>query len=133
MGDGSLRSIDAAILELLGHWTELNRAAIYTPRPAGIEIENRDDDFLLRDGDDYYLFCDHIPMIADPNVAKNVSVEYDVAFRFERRITSAEWLDNGEPVEFIQKDGKTTVKTVPFNYGRNTVIRVVRLHTEAIL
>ena len=133
MGDGSLRSIDSAILELLERWTELNRAAIYTPRPAGIEIENRDDDFLLRDGDDYYLFCDHIPMIADPNVAKNVSAEYDVAFRFERRITSAEWLDNGEPVEFTQKDGKTTVKTVPFNYGRNTVIRVVRLHTEAIL
>ena len=71
-------------------------------------------------------------MIADPNVSKNVSVEYDVVFQFQRRITSAEWLDNGEPVEFTQMNGKTTVKTIPFDYGCNTVIRVVRLHTEAI-
>ena len=43
---------------------------------------------------------------------------------------AAEWVDTDEPVAFTQQEGKTTVTTVPFTYGRNTVVRVVRLHTR---
>ena len=131
VGDGSLRAMDAAVLELLGRWTALNREAIYVPRPTGIAVEGQQDDFLLREGDTYYLFCDHLPMVADPNVAKYAETEYAVSFPLECTITAAEWVDTGEPVAFTQQEGKTTVTTVPFTYGRNTVVRVVRLHTQS--
>ena len=68
-------------------------------------------------------------MVADPNVAKYTEMEYVVSFPLERTITAAEWVDTGEPVTFTQQEGKVTVTTVPFTYGRNTVVRVARLHT----
>ena len=39
-------------------------------------------------------------------------------------------LDNGENVGFEQKDGRVTVKTVPYTYGRQLVVRVAKIETE---
>lgn len=126
-GDGSLRSIDAAMLELIGEWTGLNGEALRRPRPTGIEIENKEDDFLLQDGDCYYLFCYGLPMVLDENVTLAEEGVFEDIFSFDREIKSIQWLDNEAEVEFDQKNGKVTVHTVPYNYGRSLVVRVAKI------
>ena len=78
----------------------------------------------------YYLFCDHLPMSADPNVALKQEGEYRDIFTMSKKIKSITWLDNGDPVEFEQKDDRVTVKTVPYTYGRQLVVRVAKIETE---
>lgn len=52
------------------------------------------------------------------------------AFEFAPKVKSITWMDNGEDVEFEQEDGKITVTTVPFEYGRNLVVRVAKMICE---
>ena len=129
-GDGTLREMDAAIYHLMGEWIALNGEAIYEPYPSGIEVENKEDDFILRNGNTYYLFCDHLPMAVDPNVGLMQEAEYRDVFQLDQKIEKISWLDNGEAVDFEQKDGKVTVKTVPYTYGRQLVVRVAKIEVS---
>lgn len=126
-GDGSIRNIDAAVLELIGEWIKLNGEAIRQPRPTGIEIENKPKDLILRDGDTYYLFCFDLPMVLDDNVTLSGGTSYIDAFAFDREVKSIHWLDNGEEVQFEQENGKVSVHTVPYTYGRSLVVRVAKI------
>jgi len=131
LGDGSLQTIDTAILEILGKWVRIYDEAIRTPRPTDIDIEGKPDDFLLKDGKNYYLFCDHLPTVADPNVTMEANLaDYSDRFMLPETIRSITWMDTGDPVRFIQTGNAVTVHTDPFTYGRNTVIRVAKIICE---
>ncbi len=129
-GDGTLRSIDAAILETIGEWVALNDEAIRAPRPTGIAVAHKPKNFVLRDGNKLYLFCFGLPMSADPNVAPETSALYEDDFSLEETARSAVWLDDGSPVEFHQGNGRLTVKTGPFRYGKSLVVRVAKIVVE---
>lgn len=129
-GDGTLREMDAAIYHLMGEWVSLNGEAVYEPHPCGIEVENKKEDFVLKKDGTYYLFCDHLPMEIDPNVGREEEADYRDVFRLDQKIRKITWLDNGENVGFEQKDGRVTVKTVPYTYGRQLVVRVAKIETE---
>lgn len=75
-GDGSLRAIDQAMFEIIGEWVHYYEEALRNPRPCGIEIEEKENDFLLKNGKHYYLFCYGLPMRADLNVALNQNANY---------------------------------------------------------
>ncbi len=127
--DGSLRNIDAAYLELLGHWVRCFDEAIRAPRPSGIAVNNKPKDFILENGDTYYLFCYDLPMVADPNVAKAAASDtaYADCFELDRPIRSISWMDNGAALHFEQKGGRVTVHTEPYRYGQNLVVRIARI------
>ena len=127
MGDGTLRRMDAAMLELVGEWVGRYEEAIRVPRPAHIEITNKEEDFLLQDGDQYYLFCFRLPMRADANVAQNEEADFSDVFELPKQIKSIFWMDNGEAVDFTQEKNQVTVHTVPYRYGRNLVVRVAKI------
>lgn len=127
MGDGSVRLIDRAVLGIMGEWLHINEEALRSPRPCGIEVSGRERDFLLQDGNRYYLFCFDLPMMADPNVALNERADYIDSFRLPHKIESITWLDNGTKVDFTQEGDEVTVQTIPFQYGRDLVVRVARL------
>ncbi len=129
-GDGTLRQMDAAIYNVMGQWVSINGEAIYEPRPSGIEVENKPDDFILVKDNTYYLFCDKLPMSADPNVALKRAASYQDIFNFDKKIKSITWLDNGDPVAFEQDGDKVVVKTVPYTYGRQLVVRVAKIEVE---
>lgn len=133
LGDGSLRLIDYAILDIVGQWVELSKEAIYTPRPTGIPVCGREESFILRNNGSYYLFCDRLPMSADPNVALHTDMNYQLKFPFEEKICSIQWLDDGTPVEYVQQEGHVIVHTVPFTYGRSLVVRIAKIMTEQSL
>ncbi len=129
-GDGTLRQMDAAIYNVMGQWVAINGEAIYEPRPAGIEVENKPDDFILAKDNTYYLFCDKLPMSADPNVALKRAASYQDIFKFDKKIKKITWLDNGDPVAFEQDGENVVVKTVPYTYGRQLVVRVAKIEVE---
>ena len=130
MGDGSIRLIDQAMLSLLGGWCSYFNDAIRTPRPCGVEVENKSKDFLLKDGKNYYLFCYDLPMNEDlvpDDVSEN---DFRDIFEISEKIQSITWMDNGDTVDFKQDENKTTVYTVPFSYGRDLVVRVAKISCE---
>lgn len=130
MADGSIRPIDSAMLDLMGQWVKIFAEAIYDPRPAGIPVENKDCDFILKKEDTYYLFCCDLPMAADPNVALTQSANYMDIFSLEKEISTITWIDNGTPLTYEQEGDRVTVHTEPFCYGRNLVVRVVKITTK---
>lgn len=128
-GDGSLRTIDKGILEIVGDWVTLNEKALRMPEPTEIVVENKPNDFILRKEDTYYLFVYDLAMTADLNVALRSSMVLEEIFDFNKTIKSVKWLDNGESLSFEQKNGKTTIFTKPFPYGESYVVRVAQIDT----
>ena len=53
--------------------------------------------------------------------------EADAQFDLPGEVRSAVWLDNGEPLPMVQRDGHVTVSPKPFIYGRSLVVRVAKL------
>lgn len=125
--DGSIRAIDAAILELIGQWVDYFEEAIRTPRPTGIVIDGKPDDFVLKGEDAYYLFCFDLPMSSDPNVGLADQANFKDTFPLEAKVESVEWMDNRAPLKYEQKDGMLTVYTEPYRYGRDLVVRVAKI------
>ena len=131
MADGYLRPIDAGYLDVIGQWVNLHDEAIRAPRPTDIQVEDKPNDFLLRDGNVYYLFCNGLPMMADENVQlAEESGDFISTFALDKKILSATWLDNGAEVQYKQSGSKTELLTVPFTYGRHLVVRVAKLVCE---
>ena len=133
MANGYISEIDRAFYGVIGKWTKLFGEAIRNPRPSGIEVESADGrDFILRDGDTLYLFCFGLPMSADPNAARAKNADrFEDSFTLTgEKVTSAEWLDDATPLEFEIRAGKTVVKTLPYLYGRNYVVRVAKVRVS---
>ena len=130
MGDGLIRPIDGCYLDLIGEWVKLFEEAIRLPRPAEIEIENKEGDFLLKHENAYYLFCDRLRVSGDSNVIPAAAERYLDIFSLPEKIKSISWLDTGEELKFTQDGERVTVNTAPFLYGRDTVVRVAKIICE---
>lgn len=130
MGDGSLRPLDAACLALMGQWVGKHAEAIRLPRPTGIAVADRPDDFILQNGSTYYLFCLGLYMSGDPNVQRGDNPHLHRVFELDKTIRSITWMDNGEDVSFSTDGSKVTVNAVPFRYGSNWVVRVAKIECE---
>ena len=124
MADGSIHPLDTAYLDLIGRWVKYNDEALRTPRPTGIEVPG--DDFLLKDENNYYLFCHKVERRSDSNVSlENYSGV--ISFDLEKTLIGGHWLDCGAPVEFSQDGKHVTVLPMPYHYGQNLVVRVAKL------
>ena len=131
--DGSLRLIDAGILEIIGVWINYYEEAIRAPRPTAISVADKPQDFLLRQENCYYLFCHGLPMQGNVNVAKIEETYNDYYFnRFSlpEKVLSVTWMDNGNQVPFTQDGDQVTVTSEPFPYGQNLVVRVAKIICE---
>lgn len=120
MGDGSLRLIDRGMLEILGIWTKLNDEALHLPAPTGIDVEDHPEDFILRHGRELYLFVSELPHYSAPEPRT-------VRFPMAETVTSVCWLDNGQALPFSQEDGSVSVSALPYDYGTNLTVRVMKI------
>jgi alpha-L-fucosidase len=125
--DGSLRTIDKGALEILGQWTALNAEALYEPEPVAVEVENKPKNFLLKKGNNYYLFLFDISMRGDGNVAINKEMILDNTFSLPETVQSVCWLDSGKPLQFTQTGDRVTVTAEPYRYGQSFVVRVAKI------
>ena len=120
MPDGGLRLIDRGILEILGKWVRLNEEALHHPAPTGIDVEGRENDFILRRDNALYLF------VRNPHLC-NRTESIPEQFPLAQTVTSACWLDSGEVLTFTQENGTVTVYAPPQHYGVNLPTRVIKL------
>jgi alpha-L-fucosidase len=128
MGNGQLRPLDKAMLGALGEWVDIYKEALYLPRPAKIEIENKEKNFLLKGNGCYYFFAYDLEVSANINVelAKE-KLDRNNVFTFNEKIKSIKWLDNGEDVVFTQDGEKVTIINVPQLYGEHYVVRIAKI------
>ena len=128
MGNGQLRPLDKAMLGALGEWVDIYKEALYLPRPAKIEIENKEKNFLLKGNGCYYFFAYDLEGSANINVelAKE-KLDRNNVFTFNEKIKSIKWLDNGEDVVFTQDGEKVTIINVPQLYGEHYVVRIAKI------
>lgn len=125
--EGSIRLMDRAILDVMGNWTSIFDEAIRKPAPTNIVIQNKPKDFILKYDSNYYLFNHDLPMVADFNVAKFKDIDFNCTFMLDSKIKSVTYLDNNQSLEFIQNGNSVTVKSQPFSYGENLVVRVAKI------
>lgn len=131
MGNGYLRPLDKAMLEEMGNWVEINKEALYLPRPCGVEVTSKPEDFVLEKDGTYYLFCHNLPMAANPDVVLFREGNFIDEFKFDKKIKSITCLDDPSVAfEFEQKDGVTTVKSVCYPYGMHLAVRVAKIEIE---
>lgn len=129
MGNGELRLLDKAMLCTLGEWVALYEEALRIPRPCGIEVQGNEDDFLLKNGTQYYLFFHNLPIGADSNLAIEISKGHQTEFCMQEKVRSIVWLEDGSAVNFHQDGEKVTVYPEPFRYGSNLVVRIAKIST----
>jgi len=131
MGNGLLRPLDRAMLLTLGEWVDIYREALYLPRPSGIEIADKEKDFILVGDNCYYLFVHGLQMGGDINVAlRREMPDYTDKFTLSGKIRSVKWLDSGKDVDFSQEGDRVTVCTEPQPYGEQLVVKVARIELE---
>ena len=96
-GDGSLRTIDKGIFEIISIWMKKNKYFIYDLKPADIKVEN---ETVVMDGKgNYYVIIKNVPIIAIANLQRRRGEVRKITLPC--KIKSAQWLESGEkiPVE----------------------------------
>jgi alpha-L-fucosidase len=131
MGNGYIRPLDSELLKAVSRWTNIYDEALHDPRPTDIAVKDKPDDFVLKDGSNYYMFCFDLGMGGDGNVVVwGRDNDHVNRFNFSKKIKKVTWLDNGKEAKFEQTEDSTAIYTIPFAYGTNLVVRVAKIETE---
>lgn len=129
-GDGTLRPIDKAYLDLIGQWVDYFDEAIRKPRPCSISVSSPTDDFLLQDGSTYYLFYHGSKMMGDGNVVIAGDGSENITFQLPETVESIRWMDDNTDLNWKQEKGTVCIQPNHFAYGRHLVIRVAKIQTK---
>lgn len=124
--EGALPAYETAAVERVGDWVRMHADAVYNGRPGGIAGPGQD--FGLESDEAAYLFVHDLAARGDHNVTVEGGGAGPRAFNgVAKPVGAAQWVDNGEALEFQQAADALTVHATGFPYGTNTVVRVVRL------
>jgi len=129
--DGSLRTLDKGVFELIGKWTSVFgdafRFAVPTVKASVLSPEKN---FVLEKDGCLYVFCFGLPTVADPNVSVHTGSDFDVKIKINGyncdnlKITA---IDTGNVLSYDFRDGVLTVHGIPFAFGGNLVVRVMKI------
>ncbi len=125
--DGSLPAYETAALEQVGRWIGRVGVGIYDGRPAGLVA--RGEDFVLRAGEAWHYYLHDLPIHGNMHLSGGAPGHglQTVAGELPP-IRQVSWLDNGEPLEFVQDAarGMLTFRATPHPYGSQTVVRLAQ-------
>lgn len=124
---GRVNSYQRGLLELVGKWMDIFGEAIYEGRPYA--VKNAGKSFILksRDGKALYIFAHDLGIAGDSNVTIDGNAMANYVFEgVEDRISSIEWMDNGEKLDFVQKENMLGVRMTGYPYGSSYVVRVAK-------
>lgn len=128
MAQGAVSKLDEAFLELLGRWGALHGEAMYTTRPAA-DIHGVGGWTLRAPDGTLYFLIPGVGIRGDKNVTTAPAGEGAYAFSGVREeIAAVEWLDNGEPLHFVQEKGSGLFAFYATGqpYGQNVVVRIAK-------
>ena len=140
---GAIPPYDAACLDIVGRWAAICPKALTAAEPT--DLLCRGDDFVLRDGPDYYYFAHHLDINENGHLHHGEGAGLRTIMGALPRITTAAWCDNGEPLAFTQGTLPQTptvaggqvhgqaealaIRMTRWPYGHQKVIRIARLTT----
>ena len=122
---GGIDPIQNEIMKVIGNWMSLYGEAIYNGKP--YTGQGTDKTFILKGDDALYLFFFDLGRKGSENVV--VDKNDFGNFTFEKvtdRITSIEWMDNKESLEFVQTEDHLAINATGFPYGTSTCVRVAK-------
>ena len=123
---GGIEPIQKALMEVLGKWMKLYGEAIYEGKPHSATCSN-EKNFVLKSDDSLYFFIHSLGIGGDSHVTVGQDCDSDFIFDgVSEKIASVEWMDNGESLEFTQKDGKFSLYATNYPYGTSTCVRVAK-------
>jgi len=130
--DASVPTMQRAIMETVGQWMHIYGEAIYNGRPYRTYPGRKD--FILKDVKDpkkLYLFRFGLDMKGSNNVALNFDFNNDSTFSsITEEVSSVFWMDNGQEMNFLQKDGQLAIDFIPFQYGHSYCVRVAEINLK---
>ena len=123
---GGVHPFQRELMAIIGDWMALFGEAIYLGRPHASKC-SYEKNFVLKSEDALYFFMHDLCQRGDANVTVGGEFQPDSAFfGIEEQIESVEWMDNGEKLEFAQKDGVFSFDATGYPYGTNTCVRVAK-------
>lgn len=126
-GQGGINPYQTELFKVMGKWMDIFGEAIYNGRPCGAGTDDKA--FILKsvDGKYLYIFAYELETCGDRNVIEGGKRQGCHSFNDVRdRIESIEWMDNGEELDFVQKDGMFCVNLTGTPYGTNYCVRVAK-------
>ncbi len=128
-GDGNIVPLQSSILEAMGDWTRIVGDSIYNAKPSDIKGEFKN--FALEDSGKAYLFVHDLGIMGSANVVANGGgVGYKYFKNIKGKVKSVKWTDNGETLDFCQKDDNLWFNATGFPYGCNYVVRIAQVDFE---
>ena len=114
-------------MEILGQWSKLNDEALHIPEPTDIEIKDKPNNFILRNGNTYYLFVNDLSINGNEHVTLGNTFNCNNIFVLNKKVKSVCWLDNGKKLNFTQTDNEVNIHSEKFEYGQDFVIRIAKI------
>jgi alpha-L-fucosidase len=124
---GGMDTIDCGILQSFQKWFALYGEAFRDVTPMGYSENGKD--FCVRGQDGkIYLFVFSLGMEGSTDVVLHGgSVKIVLFSDFPQIVQSVVWMDNGEELEFEQKETALKIRATFFSYGKNMIVRAARI------
>lgn len=126
--DGTIIPMQRELIRAMGEWIRIYGQGFYDIEPTTYTSQGKN--FILDSGDHSYAFVFGLGCFVDSNVTKmNADSTLRVFAGINRKIISVSWIDSGEDLEFLHglSDNALLIKTTPFPYGTNYVVRVAKI------
>ncbi len=122
---GGIPLMSRAMLETIGDWMHYFGEAIYNGRPYPASGIGKN--FILRHEKTLYLFVFDPGRRGNENVTVGTSYSGSYAFgNVKDAVSSIQWMDNGEPLDFVQKGEMLCVDFSGQDYGKSFGVRVAK-------
>ncbi|MFW5985460.1 MAG: alpha-L-fucosidase [Halanaerobiaceae bacterium] len=130
--DGSIPQYEKASFPLVGRWIDKCGQSLYRGQPVE-DLTCRGQDFILRQGKDYYYYAHDLAIDKNEHLAGVESGEglKTVAGKLPE-VEDITWVDNNENLEFVQDCNQEmlTFKASKNPYGTNYIVRVAKIKTK---
>ena len=129
LGQGAIDPYQKELLALVGKWVDVFGEAIYEGKPYGAGSCNQN--FILKGDGKLYVFYFNPGRQGSENVTTGNT--YSGAFAFgnvAHTVKSLRWMDNGEELSFMQKDGMLCANFTGQPYGNSFCVRVAVAEIE---
>ncbi len=128
MAEGAVPEYEAAALRVAGRWVARHERVVREGRPVACRCPG--EDFVLEVEGRLYLFVHGLGRRGSAHVTARGGTQGARAIEgLTRRVTAAHWLDNGEPLRFVQdaEAGLLAIDCTGYPYGVDLVVRVAEL------
>ena len=132
LGNGQVSLMAKATMDAIGYWMGMYGRAIYNGRPY-VTLDGKKE-FILRDVKDekvFYAFKYNLGIGGNPNVTlENAGNNLMVFPGSYGEIESVKWMDNGQPLCFLQEEDKLSIACTNYRYGQSYCVRVAEIKVK---